>query len=252
MSTVKEPHFFSRSDRWQLGWERYHDLWRPANAGARQFGEASTSYTCSDHEDAAIARIAEHLPDIRLIYIVRHPLRRIESAYREDHTNGFRRRCYLPFDLADALAAESRILADTHYWTRLEKWRAHYADAAIHVVLLEDLQADQDACLRGCFRFLGVDDTVALPAAPVRSNPADRKTYDTALLRAVHRTPVLSGLYRRLPDRLHRHLRKVVCRPFCEPIEWAPELEKRVLAELRPDMMAILQHARRDPSVWAL
>lgn len=81
MTNPSEPHFFSLQEAYDRGWAWYTS--RFANASQETaIGEGSTSFTMHIHRPDAPRRIAAHLPDVRLIYIVRHPLMRIESAWK--------------------------------------------------------------------------------------------------------------------------------------------------------------------------
>src|SRR5262245_53029682 len=76
----KEPHFFSDDHVFARGMSWYESLFahgrtRPA------IGDASTSYARSGIFPNTVHRIVEHAPNARIIYSVRHPIDRIESAY---------------------------------------------------------------------------------------------------------------------------------------------------------------------------
>src|SRR5262245_56221545 len=74
----KEPDFFSDEKAYARGWSWYEALFR-GSENRVAIGEGSTNYTKSKLHPQAAERIAHHLPDARLMYIARHPLKRIES-----------------------------------------------------------------------------------------------------------------------------------------------------------------------------
>ena len=78
----KEPHFFSHDRAYSMGWERYQELYRHCD-GKLAVGDASTSYSRLRHHPDTISRIRKHVPDVKIIYMVRHPLDRMVSAYVE-------------------------------------------------------------------------------------------------------------------------------------------------------------------------
>jgi hypothetical protein len=78
----KEPHFFSFDDRYLQGWKQYLRLYEHCS-NRKAIGDASTSYSRIRYHPQAIERIKQHIPKAKIIYMVRHPLERMESAYVE-------------------------------------------------------------------------------------------------------------------------------------------------------------------------
>lgn len=84
-SRDKEPCFFSRSDIFAKGYNWYESLWDWNPASHKIAMEGSTSYTrIPTYSNAAeeIQRFQSRTnSSIKFIYIVRHPIERIESHY---------------------------------------------------------------------------------------------------------------------------------------------------------------------------
>ena len=80
---MKEPHFFSRDDRWDHGLRWYEELFSDAPRGML-VGEASASYTDPRLADTVAERMFDVIPRARLIYVMRHPLERLRSHYRHE------------------------------------------------------------------------------------------------------------------------------------------------------------------------
>lgn len=78
MSSLKEPLFFSHADRWAKGWPWYESLFEPTDA-TRAIGDAAPHYSMVNIFPEAVERIAEHLPDVRILYCVRDPVRALPS-----------------------------------------------------------------------------------------------------------------------------------------------------------------------------
>src|SRR4051812_13293797 len=76
---AKELYFFNDDDLFhRKGWPWYESLFF---AGRNQpfRGEGTPLYTMRDEYPQVVDRIADALPRAKLIYMVRHPLRQIES-----------------------------------------------------------------------------------------------------------------------------------------------------------------------------
>lgn len=78
----KEPRFFSHEDTYERGFEDYEALFEGASTEMR-IGEGSTTYSEAwlDRYKKSARRIHDYCPWARLIYCVRHPLRRIQSNW---------------------------------------------------------------------------------------------------------------------------------------------------------------------------
>lgn len=73
----KEPHYFSRVKR-HLKQEWYEGLFAGATT-EKALGEGSTSYSHPNRINLVAPTLRRLVPDCRLVYVVRHPVRRLES-----------------------------------------------------------------------------------------------------------------------------------------------------------------------------
>ncbi|HJU84032.1 MAG TPA: sulfotransferase [Holophagaceae bacterium] len=149
----KEPHFFSFDKHYRLGWEAYLRLYAHCR-GEKAIGDASTSYSRLRHHPQTLVRIQRHLADPKIIYMVRHPLERMESAYVEHlRSSG------VSFaSINEAVRRQPMIVDSSRYWEVFEAYRSCFGESRIKVVWFEDytarpLQVFQEVC-----RFLGIDD----------------------------------------------------------------------------------------------
>lgn len=131
-------------------------------------GETSPYYL---HEPGAPARAAARVPEVRLLCVLRDPVERAASHFREQ-----RRRGLEPLEtLAEAIAAEPSRLADPdpavrafahehrsyatqgEYATDLERWSEHFGSDRIQVIFSEHLFADPAGTLARITDFLGLE-----------------------------------------------------------------------------------------------
>ncbi len=80
MSEPKEPNFFSDELNWAKGMGWYESLFDSMPTGDLK-GESSTHYTKVPTYPLCVSRMHEHLPDAKLIYVMRDPVDRIVSQY---------------------------------------------------------------------------------------------------------------------------------------------------------------------------
>lgn len=93
---TKECHFFNKynsnlqvADYYRnRGWAWYRQFFRNAPPDVRAIGEVTPMYLC---DPEAPGRIAEDLPEVKMIYILRNPIERAYShywmAYRKGHVD---------------------------------------------------------------------------------------------------------------------------------------------------------------------
>src|SRR5215831_9979567 len=87
MSRPKEPNFFSDDEILARGWGWYASLFWPAGEADLR-GESSTHYTKLPTYPRTVERMARHLPRLKLVYVMRHPIDRLISQYVHELTAG--------------------------------------------------------------------------------------------------------------------------------------------------------------------
>jgi hypothetical protein len=291
MSPVKEPNFFAfegqrprfrgpskrdlghgwwtrdrlRNARYELSivtLQRYQQLFARVRT-ERAIGESSVAYM-----DFPIAadRIRRRLPGVRLIALLRHPVERAYSKFRQ-----FRRDGLEPLDdFAQALEAESHRVAQGwsptwHYKRRgfyhaqLEPYYDRFDRAQIRIFLYEDFQARPVEVLRQIFRFLQVDESFTpdttqrhnVSAEPVRV--ARSRLIDLLL---DTRNPVRSAANWLLPShvlwRLRQRLLDAVGRTGASPPHGPlpGALRRELIEEYRSDILELGALIGRDLSRW--
>lgn len=246
----KEPQFFSRPDCFSRGLTWYKSLF--AGAGnAIAVGEASANYANSLFAETASRRIFEFLPKARLIYCVRHPLRRLESAWIHVRSRKYTPQdlaCGIepvPADIARALRCSTvgkDILETSLYWRQLNRFRRFFPDERIHICFFEDFCREPQAVLRGCLDFLGLDSEASRLSPALHLNASSGKHEPTLLYEWLQGLPVLSGLARFVPD---SHKSKPAEKPA-----WSKATYEWVCCLLQEDAKLLLRHCGRSEPFW--
>lgn len=154
--------------------EHYDRLFRGAS-GERWRGESSTYYLPSE---VAAARIAEACPDARILICLRDPVERAFSHYvlalgDGSVAGGFEEELAAEAERERTGARRERqfFLEFGRYGKQVQRYYDAFPAEHIHVMLFEDLVADQQATIAGAFAFLGVSTQASLPES-VRENAA--------------------------------------------------------------------------------
>ena len=159
MSPLKEVDFFVEELNWRRGFDWYTRQFEGAGGDALAIGEASTIYTKYPTYRGVPERIKEHLPDVRLIYVVRDPIERLRSHYQHRTLVGNER---LP--LAEALATDPTYVDMSRYGMQLERYLDHFPPEQICVITSEALKANRGETVQQVYRFIGVDETFVPPS----------------------------------------------------------------------------------------
>jgi hypothetical protein len=152
MSPLKEVDFFAAEANWGRGLDWYRRQFDGAEPGVRAIGEASTSYSKYPEYAGVPERIAEILPDVRLVYVVRDPIERIRSHYQHRSLVGAERA-----PLEEAVLADPRYVDCSRYAFQIEQYLRVFPRERLLVVASEDLRSDREATIRRIYGFLGVD-----------------------------------------------------------------------------------------------
>lgn len=246
MSTPKELDFFSADDVFARGLDWYRGLFAAAN-GAAAIGEGSTSYTKQLLYPQAAERLAKYRPDAKLIYIVRHPLRRIESHWLHLLRDG----CDLP-TLSEAIRQRPDMIDVSLYWKQIGAYRRLFSDERILTVFVEDLQASPETVIARVCEFLGIGAVAGVTQARVHSNAYPEVGVDGAALRLMRKVPGARALAALQPSALREIWRKLK-RPQPEVTSaWTDDLRANVVRALEPDTREFLAFHGKPMDFWPL
>jgi len=248
MSRAKELDFFLDDGSWSRGLEWYASQF-DGRASVR--GESSPNYTNLPVSAGVAERIAEVLPDARLLYMVRDPIDRALSHYV--HARGLGRE---DRSVGEALAEpDSRYMRRSQYRRQLAPFVARTPPERVLVVAQEDLRDRRRQTLREVFEFLGVDssfDSDAFEREWEVSAGKDRK-----FKLAYRFSRVLGGkqFWGRVPPGLRWGLERLALgragRPVAAP-EIDPELRARLVRELEPEVRWLREYAGQSFAGWSV
>jgi hypothetical protein len=152
----KEANFFSYDQNYKLGWAKYLALYSHCR-DQKAIGDASTSYSRIRYYKSTVERIKRHVPNARIIYMVRHPLKRMESAYVEHACS---RGCRVYASINEAVRQEPMIVDSSRYWEVFDAYRQKFDESRIKIVWFEEYIANTTAVFQEVCRFLEIDDSV--------------------------------------------------------------------------------------------
>jgi hypothetical protein len=239
--------------------------WFDGAAPGQLVGEASPQYLRSQ---LAAAEIAAACPEARIVAIFREPSEFLRSLHLQFLQTGVESET----DLGRALELEPERSAGRHlprhgYWPssltysrhvryteQLRRFHEHFPRERVHVLLYDDFATDNAGAVRGIFRFLGLEESVAI--APVRANPTvqarSQRLNELVQSLGVGRGPVSRGVKGAVklltPTAMRRRVfhsvqERVV---FGEPDPPDPQLMARLREQLRPEVESFADYLQRD------
>ena len=181
-SRVKEPQFFTDDAMWRRGASWYASLYRGAADGQLR-GEGTQNCTHPALASVAAERVVKTNPDARLIYLVRHPVDRLRSHYRQARIWGDQ-----STSLEATLANDADYLRGSMYFLCLAPYIERFPREQILVLRMEDLAS---TAWHETLKYLGLSE---------RRPPDDihNVSAEGGALRAPARLLRRTGLHRRL------------------------------------------------------
>jgi hypothetical protein len=230
MSRPKEPNFFSDDEVYALGLDWYASLFRESPEGGL-LGESSTHYTKRPNHPWTVERMARALPDVKLVYLMRHPIDRLVSHYRHEWLD---RRIVVTID--EAIDLHPELVDYGRYAMQLEPYLDAFGPDRVHPIFFERLVAEPQAELERLCEFLGSRGRPHWDRAMKPKNTTDERMRRSELRDVVVNAPVLAPLRRRLVPRGLTERVKDLWRVKPERPLLAPESTERLRELFDPDL----------------
>lgn len=250
LSDIKEINYFSNERFFGKGWPWYTSHFARLRGGA--IGESSTSYTAAVADDDKVPRrIAEALPGLRFVYLVRDPVERLLSHYRHYQHRG-ERIAPMAGIASDPRFEDTRWQGRYHH--QLTLFRRHFPADAFLVTTVGELNADPAGVMRRVFRHIGADpQRWVADGAPKRiHNSGERSTRKTAFGHKVLSFYTRHLEQRRLPYKLKASVR-LLSEIGARPLDQEPlpaEDRARLLAFYAEDTQALARDYGTAVDSW--
>ncbi|MBU2888762.1 sulfotransferase family protein [Celeribacter halophilus] len=230
MYPKKETHFFNDLfTKRDMSW--YKGLFTDAPDGALLM-EGTPDYSMSHCVDRTLERIATHIPDVKLILMVRNPVDRIESHYIQMLSNT---RTEISID--QALEKWPEIVETSDYGAIVETLRQYFSEDQLLVLFLEDYKSDKSTVHAQTLEFLEVDAS-RIPLETVNTQKALHKRedqgVDCALLARLRRWKHYDRINMLMPSWIIALGKRTLRSPLKVPTKLPPATRARLEAEFNP------------------
>ncbi|NUQ81785.1 MAG: sulfotransferase [Bacteroidetes bacterium] len=260
VSPAKEPSFFIFEGKeipfipgtrklapYATTLEDYEKLFETVD-GEKAVGECSTGYLTNLK---VIPRIKELLPDVRIVAVLRNPIERAYSNYRDYVARGIENRTF-----SKAIREEMEsIRSGSSYGHRPYLQYGMYAEGLagylsafgkdrVHVIFFEDLNKDPLGTMRSVYRFLEVDDS-HVPNVEERRNVSDKSDK----IHLLKRQKAITWLKNIVPGSF-----RSILKPMLQSMIKGDQLTPAIRRELRDffvgDIRKLESLVQRDLSAW--
>ncbi len=252
MSPFKEPRYFAYDPDGPTNGdgglhfpvttlEQYAKLFAGVT-NEKAVGEVSPHYIISP---IAPRLIHDTLPGVRLIFSLRHPLKRAYSVYWQAVRLGNENR-----PVEQALTEAEHRVRNGRYFALLQNWYATFDPAQIKVILFDDLAHDALGVFQDVCRYLDVDDTF-VPDLTIRNKGGALKNQRLGrFYEQLKSSPLKQALDPLVPERLRDRVNDMRSQNFEEPPPIPPAVAERLHAYYRADIEQLENFLGRDLSAW--
>src|SRR3954452_4522503 len=159
----KERGFFNSERRYSRGMPKFvHEVF--PGADGEVLGTVTPDYMAAPELDRVVPRMAETSPDARLIAILRDPLERAISDFRQE----LRRGLVLSEDFGEHIGSDDKVLRTSEYGVTLTRYLEYFRRDQLLVVFTSEFEESPQSVYDDIFRFLGVKSFT--PPTDVRLN----------------------------------------------------------------------------------
>lgn len=251
MSHPKEVHYFTDNVFFKkdLDWYKSHFITEKLLAGTSPQNYTKLHWGISGKVPK---RLFEHIPDVKLIYVVRDPVERIESHYRENQAAGHAPEEGLNRYLSDLW--DNHFVLTSMYYFQISKYLEYFPKEQILILTAEELLSNRLETLNKVFRFLSVREMGNAELFDYKKNTKNSKKKRTGFSKVLYNSST-SFIRNLVPAGIKRVIREskayntMIYKPVSsEKIE--PEVRERLIRFLKDDIRKLEDFSGKDLSEW--
>ena len=248
MSEPKELRFFADEQNWCKGLDWYTAHFREE---VKVYGETSPCYTLFPLFPDVPECIFSIIPDAKLLYIVRDPVKRLISHYFNHYVG---RKIHQPLSVPLTDLEENPLVCAGQYFMQLERYLAYFSATNILVITTEALHNNRQDTLRRIFEFLEVDASFFSLKFSFAWNQSKYKRVQTEFGRRLEQAPLFK-LIDHLPFEMRGAIRKILFFPLSRKLS-APVLDEttrqRVMEFLQNDVNRLRAYTGNRFEEWCV
>ncbi|MGV2831243.1 sulfotransferase family protein [Myxosarcina sp. GI1(2024)] len=248
----KEPDFFSYQSRLSRGFDYYQSLWTWDPSTHKIAIEASVSYTRVTLENVlnAAEQIAKYkeFVNFKFIYILRNPLKRIESHY--SHGIAYKSKA-IPDSTVEALDRE--ILDTSRYSMQIAPYYQRFPSDSILLLNFSDLKQKPVTLMRKVCCFLDIDPGYEFQnLSSIYNDSNNKKIRINWYGLNIPMKKNIRSLACKLPTNCKQAIHNLFGKKNQYYLKLSNQQKKHILAELKDDLQKLDRIYGFDVSQWNL
>ncbi|MGK7952419.1 MAG: sulfotransferase domain-containing protein [Xenococcaceae cyanobacterium] len=250
-SRPKEVAFFSHDENYFKGWEWYQQAFSHYQ-GEKLIGEATPNYTHMPSHPNCAERIKQLNPNTKIIYITRHPYKKLISEWKMHHyaskymaRKGFE--SYVKYRQQKHL-----VLDNCKFNSQLQTYREFFAEEQIKVFFLEDWAKNPNEEANKLCQFLGLD-ILKLPEFDKKgSNRSDRRFQKRAYFNYLRKSPFLAPIRKLVPSFISFKVGRLIgVKAISSPQpEISSSYKQEIINYFKDDAISFLKKYGKSESFW--
>ncbi len=238
-SKIKEPAFFIRDD-WRDKLDEYHELFDNDDQKIR--GEASTMYSFYPEFPNTPKNIFDYNPKIKLIYLIKDPIKRIESHFAHRQVRGREK-----IGINEAVRKNSAYIDISKYHWQVERYLDYFSLNQIKIIPFERLIENFKAEILSICQFLDIEgsELIRFNKLP-NTNQSLNHSYLTDRGRIILNKPLLQFM----PYRIRQSIKRMFSRSLNKKQRLNPETKAYIRNELKDDLEQLEGITGMDLSSW--
>ena len=260
MCPIKEPCLFSFKayksrveDVFESGWAEKEDF--------SYIGEASPIYSEVLLGPEIPSRIFEQNPRAKIIFIVRNPVDRMLSNWRQTKSTGHEHiEAYvdktdvsvglMPSNFNEAIRTYPTFLNGSKYWSIYKAYAAVFPESQIKVLLYEDLKENPRIFYSSLFKFLDLSTPDDL-CVNIKVNVGAGKRSTSGLYLKL-KNSILGSFARNVLPGMGKKLKPIFSKKIKITNAMRAETQELVREQLLEESEMILKHCGRTKAYWKL
>ena len=245
ISKPKETFFFSYDDMYAKGIKWYENIFSSVTT-EKAIGDGTTVYSQTQTFPNTLDRIIKHVPDAKIIYVVRHPIQRIQSHWVEMYSQGLTME-----DFNSAVINDPQYIDASLYFYQLNQYLKHFSEENILILFYEDIKDNFSRELSKVFSFLGVDETFEVPNAEKPIYSSEGKRHDLAITNLIRSTiPGFKNIRNATPQPIRNLAKRFLKKEIKGKPEWNSGVRAKISDSLRDDTAQFLKFTNKSPDYW--
>lgn len=261
MSSKKETSYFALAEekREDVDYEAFfaHCKDKPV------IGEVSPIYSELHVVPWVPEKIYNFNPHANIVYLVRNPIERLKSAWKQTLSTGhWKRKVYksrfgldipkMSLNFEEAIFSYPPFIESCKYWDQLKGYKKYFPDAQIKVIVFEDFINQTHEVINNVFDFLGLS-PYNVRESEKQYNPSKGKQMVDPKLSLLLDSRAFKSLIKPLvPNLLKSKFERLIHKEVPQDFEIDDPIKFKIKEELESDINNILKYANKDIDFWDL